>query len=92
MQEQRYKMYILCESPLEDNMSKAYSLVWGQCTNALQSLIKGLDNYDEKSNDYDVIWLLTSLKKITSGVDVKANVRVTLFDAIQTLFSMRQGH
>ena len=91
MQEQRYKMYILRESQLEDNLSKAYSLVWGQCTNALQSVIKGLDNYDEKSDDYDVIWLLTSLKKITSGVDIKANVRVTLFEAIQTLFSMRQG-
>ena len=91
MQEQRYKMYISRELQLEDNLSKAYSLVWGQCTNALQSVIKGLDGYDEKSDDYDVIWLLTSLKKITSGVDIKANVRVTLFDAIQTLFSMRQG-
>ena len=90
MQEQRYKMYILRESQLEDNISKAYSLVWGQCTNALQSVVKGLDNYDEKSDDYNVIWLLTSLKKVTSGVDVKANDRVTLLDAIQTLFSMRQ--
>ena len=91
MQEQRYKMYISREMQLEDNLSKAYSLVWGQCTNALQSVIKGLDDYDEKLDDYDVIWLLTSLKKITSGVDIKANVRVTLFEAIQTLFSMRQG-
>ena len=91
MQEQRYKMYILRESQLEDNLSKAYSLVWGQGTNALQSMVKGLDDYDEKSDDYDIIWLLTSLKTIPLGVDVKANVRVTLLDAIQTLFSMRQG-
>ena len=91
IQEQRCKMYILRESQLEDNISKAYSLVWGQCTNALQSVVKGLDNYDEKSDDYNVIWLLTSLKKITSGVDVKANVRITLISAIQTFFSMRQG-
>ena len=71
MQEQRYKMYILRESQLEDNLSKAYSLVWGQCTNALQSVIKGLNNYNEKSDDYDVIWLLTSLKNLRSRYQSK---------------------
>ena len=91
MQQEHYKMFTSQESQLEDNMPKAYSLLWGQCTSALQSVVKDVEEYNDKSDKYDTLWFLTCLKKIMSGVDIKANVHTTLFDAIQTLFSMKHG-
>ena len=58
MQQEFYQTFILRESQLEDNLLKAYSLVWGQYTSALQSVVKGLEDYNDNSDDYNVIWLL----------------------------------
>ena len=38
------------KSTLDQNISKLYGLVWGQCTLALKEDIIGLDDYIVKSN------------------------------------------
>ena len=54
---------------LQRNMGKTYSLVWGQCSTALQSFIKGISSFEQQSAAFDIIWLLTKLKKATSSID-----------------------
>mgnify|MGYP003321274356 CR=1 FL=1 len=76
---------------LKSNMVKVYGLVWGQCSAALQSYIKGLDSYEDKSDGFDVLWLLGELKKATSGIDAKVNSRLTMHKAVAALYRMKQG-
>ena len=63
-----------------------YGLLWGQCSSALQATIKGINEYEGKSNDFDPIWLLIEIKKTISGIDLKANPRLTLHEAVSTLY------
>ena len=57
----------------------------------LQSYIKGLDGYEEKSDGFDVPWFLGKLKKATSGINVKVNPRLTMHEAVAALYKMKQG-
>ena len=52
-------MCIARESQLEENVT--------QCTDQLQSAINYRSNYEEKSKEKDVLWLLEKLQKETAG-------------------------
>ena len=67
-------------------------MVLGQCTQALRSTLKGESEYEDKSGSLDVLWLLKKLKKITAGVDAKANPVLVLHEQITSFFSLRQGN
>ena len=76
---------------LQKNTEKAYVLIRGQCSAVLQALIKGLSEYENHATSFDAIWLLTALKKATSGIDSKANAWLNMHDAIRNLYNMKQG-
>ena len=76
---------------LRSNMEKLYGLLWGQCSSALQATIKGISEYEDKSDDFNVIQLLTEIKKAISGIDLKVNPRLTLHETVSTLYKMKQG-
>ena len=75
---------------MRSNIEKLYGLLWGQCSSALQATIKGTSEYEDKSDDFDTIWLLTETKIAISGIDLKANSRLTLHEAVSTLYKMKQ--
>ena len=64
---ERIKIYIAREPQLKQNVTKLYNVVWGQCTDQLQSAINYQSNYEEKSKEKDVLWLLEKLQKETAG-------------------------
>jgi len=57
----------------------------------LKALLKQETDYDAKDRVQDVLWLLKSLKSLTSGLDSKSNKRCNLFDAILAFITIRQG-
>ena len=59
-------------------MNKIYGVVFGKCTPTLQSVFKVVPDYENKSNNCDCLWLMEEVNKITSGVDVKENPRMSL--------------
>ena len=50
---ERIKLYVTLERKFKKNCKKAYALVWGQYTPALQREVKGLDDYDAKAKQKD---------------------------------------
>ena len=36
-------------------------MVWGKCTQALQFVVEGLKEYEEKSEDFDIMCILQDL-------------------------------
>jgi hypothetical protein len=91
MWELRIKQYLSREWKLRVNIHKLYAVVLGQCTQALRSTLKGDPEYEAKSEIFDVLWLLVKLKKLTAGVDAKANPILVLHEQIIGFFNVRQG-
>ena len=91
IQRERIKQYVSREVNVRRNRERAFGIVWGQCSLALQSEMKGNHNYEEKSASFDILWLLVELKKAVSGIDDKVNPYLTLHEAISTLYKMKQG-
>jgi hypothetical protein len=89
--QQEVKEFLTRKRTIKSNLEKIYGIVWGQCSQSLQTVMKGDTDFKIKSSTTDCVWLLTQLKKITSGIDVKADPLSTYCNAVSTLFSMRQG-
>ena len=50
-----YKEYLSRKNQLTDNQGSLYSLIIGQCTPALIAELKGLDEFENKDEDFDVL-------------------------------------
>ena len=90
MQTHRIKLYIAREMNLKDNMDKLYGVVTGQCSHALLSILENDEDFIDKDERCDILWLLKKLKEITSGLDIKSNKRSNLHDALITFVKTEQ--
>ena len=70
------------QDQLNQNQTKLYGTIWGQCSPALQSEIIGDLDYKEKSEEYACLWLLSKLQKLCSGLDDNSNCYIATFSAI----------
>ena len=91
IQAQRIKLYATRETDMKNNMDKIYGLVKGQCSTSLRTVIKQDPDFEVKNEKHDILWLLTKLKEVTSGLDTKSNKRSNLHEAILVFFTMKQG-
>jgi hypothetical protein len=89
--EKRIGIYVQREMDLLTNMQAVYSLVWGQCSDALQAKIKGEEDYKTKSKEYNTIWLLETLKRVTAGIDDEVNPTYNYHGTLRALMTMTQG-
>ena len=66
--DQKVKLYVTKEAEIKDNICKMYDKIWGQCTDALQIMIAHEKVYKEKELKNDLIWMLKTIKEISSGL------------------------
>jgi len=85
------KRYLDREETLQNNVIKIYRIVYGQCTAALKSTIKGDSEYKVKAACFNSLLLLNKVKIIMASVDTKANTALTLHEQILSFFNMQQG-
>jgi len=86
----RYKQFIIREEILQENITKIYGLIIGQCTPTLRSALKADKDFKPKSEIFEALWLMKSIKTVSSGVDIKANPALTLHEQLLTFLTMRQ--
>jgi len=56
--------YILQKNVLESNTKAAYTIIWGQCSEALRAKVKSSSGYVSKSTACDCKWLLKTIHGI----------------------------
>ena len=83
--------YIRREAILQENMQKAYSLVLGQCTELLRAKLKQSNEWTAVSSAFDVLGLTKLIKSIVFKFDDQKFLPVSLHQAKQNFYSMRQG-
>ena len=85
------KEFVKGLSLVKSNLKKLYSLVYGNCTDGVHTMLKADSEYDEKSRVFDYEWLFKKVKSIVSGLDTKVNLRVSLHASMLNFLTMRQG-
>ena len=91
MKQEEVKLHIKRIKALESNKEKIYALIWGQCSHALQEVLKGDMDFDIKDHEYDCIWLLEKVKLASAGVNSKMNKHYTLLQALTSFCTIKQG-
>ena len=81
---------MLREINLFQNIEKSVAIIWGQCLLALQSYMKGLEDFEENYDNFNMVWLLSELKKAVSGINNKVNPHITLHEAVGNVCRMKQ--
>ena len=56
------------EDILEDNMTKLYSILWGQCTEALQQGLGAHEYLEENDISFDANWILNQIDVKNQGI------------------------
>jgi len=84
----RYKQFIIHEKILQENIIKIYGLIIGQCTLALRSALKADKNFNSKTETFEALWLLKSIKTVLLGMYIKANPALTLHEQLLTFLTM----
>ena len=54
-----YNEYLARKIQLADNQGSLYSLIKGHCTPALVAELKGIDEFEDRDSEFDILWLLT---------------------------------
>ena len=86
-----YNECLARKKQLTDNQESLYSLIKGQCTPALVAELKGLDDFEDKDSDFDMLWLLTQINLIVSGVKQRTQNTYELASTlIRGLVNLRQ--
>ena len=88
---EEYKRFRTKQDQVTVSMKKLYNVIWGQCSDQLQSAIKYLDDYELKECNKDISWLLGELKRETAGIDSLGNAHLNLIKALKTMVNMKQG-
>ena len=91
MWELHIKQYLSREWKIRGNIHRVYAIILGKFTQALRSTLKGDPEYVAKSEMFVILWLLLQLKKMTAGVNAKANQVLVLQEHIISFLYLHQG-
>ena len=76
---------------LKANLESAYSLVWGQCTPAMQAQLKTMANYLAIREKFEVFEPLKEIKRHTFKLTDRDYPYQSVWDSYQNVFNMKQG-
>ena len=74
-------LYVKRDGILDENLQKAYSLIFGQCTELLKSKLKSSVNWDAMSSNYDMFALLEAINTIIYKFDDQKYLPLSLHNA-----------
>lgn len=82
--------YVRRKNTFTENMKSAFSVVWGQCSDAIKAKLEALDDYETFSIDADVLELLRNIKDIAFSFQSQKQKIHGLFDAKRRFFMQTQ--
>ncbi len=76
---------------LEDNVKRAYALIYDQCSPALQTKLKGQEGYDDAEANQDVVALMELIQGICCKYDASSEPVMSLVQAKQRVTKARNS-
>ena len=84
-------LYVKRADILESNLRKAYSLVWGQCTESMKNKLEALSTFAYFNGSYDVLTLVKEIRDITYKFEDQRYLPAALHQAKCKFYTFRQG-
>jgi hypothetical protein len=79
------------EEKLEENITKLYNLVWGQCSEALRAKIESLNEFSNIRDVMDGIALLRLIKTIAFKFEPQLYAPMAIDNALHKFINAKQG-
>ena len=89
--ENKCSVYCKREETYQSNIQQIFALIWGQCTEALQAKLRGLDNFDQLNSDSDALGLLKEMKAIAFNFQQHKYSHLALNEAKRRFYHLVQG-
>jgi hypothetical protein len=89
---QEIKEFAKRDRLVRTNLKKAFTIIWAQCTPAMQSQIKGDREYETSKLSSDCVWLLARIKGIMMSFLQDSNGYVSMSEAKTKLYSFKQNN
>ena len=83
-------MFVKRKDTYRENKCALYSIIWSQCSEAMQAKVKSATNYEDMHDDNDSLLLLAEIKGISYKFESQKNIYVALDMAKSTFYSSRQ--
>ena len=90
IKKEEIKDYVRDLKTIKSNLKKVYTLVFGNCTDGVKTMLKADKEYASKSKVFDHAWIIDKVKTIVLGLDTKVNKRVTMHSSIMSFMLMKQ--
>jgi hypothetical protein len=89
--EKEVDMYVKQRETYENNKCALYSVIWGQCSEAMQGKIKSDEDYKKTHEDSNGLKLIKVIKGITYKFESQKNIYLALDNDKCTFYSHHQG-
>jgi len=76
---------------LNSNLKTIFAVIYGQCSESMKAKLKSLDDFEEKDQDCDCVWVLKAIKGITYHFEGQRFPYLSLDDARMNYYTFRQG-
>ena len=82
--------YVKRKAQLDMNIGKLFSLIWGQCSPAMQAEVKTSNAWDNVKDEQDAVGILEIIKSITYNFEMQMKKPVALFKAYSKFYAQHQ--
>ena len=63
------KIWMRRERAIRSNLATLHTVIWGQCSEDMKSMVKTHEGYKERTAENDCNWLLRQIKSVTMQYD-----------------------
>ena len=88
---EQVKMYVTRGEQYTENKDKLYSVLWGQCSNTIQSKLQSKPTFQAIDEDRDCLLLLKEIKGIMFNFETQQYPIMSMHRALQKYFNAKQG-
>ena len=89
--EKKIDQFVERESKYEQNRANLYSVIWAQCSSAMQSKLKSIDAWKEIESKRNCLKLILEIKGIAYRFESQGYIYLSLDDAKDEFYAYRQG-
>ena len=77
---------------LKSNLRVVYTVIWGQCTEAMQFKLKTVSKFAEKDAACDCVWLLMEIKSVMQQFEGQRFLHLALDEAKTKYYAYKQSY
>ena len=88
---EKIKGYVARMEKYTENKHKLYSVIWGQCSDSMQSKLQNKDDFDRIDEDHDCLRLLKEIKGVMFNFESEQYPIISMHQATYKYVTARQG-